>query len=145
MISTGSIEISGPVWEIPNSEANTPSWKTSTTAPKDAPIVSRNPPIAVSGTRIERNAIISRISARPTTTARYGSSEDAIRCETSMFVAVCPVTSTGAPNCAVADRVHEVLGRGRRRPAGRRDREQREVARDDLRGGDRDDARQRRE
>ncbi len=56
--------------------------------------MSRKPPIAVSGTRIERNAIVSRISARPTTTARYGMRLSAIRCETSMLVAVWPVTST---------------------------------------------------
>ena len=50
--------------------------------------------MAVSGTRIERKAIVSRISARPTTTARYGTRLSAIRWETSMLVAVWPVTST---------------------------------------------------
>ena len=62
-------------------------------------MVSRNPAMAVSGTRIERNATISRSSASPTTTARYGVRASDICWEMSMFTAVWPVTASGAPVC----------------------------------------------
>ena len=72
MTMTGRMLTIGPASATPRRLAPNPSWNTVTTAPNDAPMVSRNPPIAVSGIRIERKASINRSSARPTTTLRYG-------------------------------------------------------------------------
>ena len=55
-----------------------PHWNTATTTPYDAPIDRRFISAAFSGTRIERNATTSRITATPTTAATtYG-----MRCRT---------------------------------------------------------------
>ena len=47
-----------------------PSWKISTVAPSVARTESRNPNVAVSGTRIDRKTSISKTKANPITTAR---------------------------------------------------------------------------
>ena len=54
----------------PSISPKAPSWKTATVAPRVASTDSRKPRVAVSGTRIERNTIISRRNASPITTAR---------------------------------------------------------------------------
>ena len=54
----------------PSMMPNAPSWKTATVAPRVASTESRKPRVAVSGTRIERKTIISRMNASPITTAR---------------------------------------------------------------------------
>jgi hypothetical protein len=60
----------GPVWSTPSRSAAQPHWKTATTAPNVAAMLSRKPAAALTGTRIDRNTSISRNSASPTTTAR---------------------------------------------------------------------------
>ena len=47
-----------------------PSWKTRTVRPRVASTESRKPIVAVSGTSTERNTIMSRMNASPTTMAR---------------------------------------------------------------------------
>ena len=54
----------------PSTMPNIPSWKTSTVAPSVASTDSRNPSVAVSGTRIDRNTSMSSRNASPMTTAR---------------------------------------------------------------------------
>ena len=59
----------GPAWETLNRSLMCPSWKTQTTSPIDAAMLSRKPSAALIGTRIERNTTVRSSSARPTTTA----------------------------------------------------------------------------
>jgi hypothetical protein len=54
----------------PSISPKAPSWKTATVAPSVASTESRNPKVAVSGTRTERKTIISSTKARPMTMAR---------------------------------------------------------------------------
>ena len=54
----------------PSTNPPQPSWKTATVAPRVASTESRKPRVAVSGTRIERKTIISRMKARPTMMVR---------------------------------------------------------------------------
>ena len=54
----------------PSIRPSAPFWKTATVAPRVASTESRNPSVAVSGTRIERNTSISSRNASPMTTAR---------------------------------------------------------------------------
>ncbi|MNL06003.1 hypothetical protein D3C87_1266220 [compost metagenome] len=50
---------------------NHPHWKTATSAPNIASTDNKKPSVALIGTRIDRNAIISNTNDKPTTTARY--------------------------------------------------------------------------
>ena len=78
---------------------------------------------AVSGTRIERKAIVSSRNARPTTTARNGISAPPSRSETSMLTAVWPGHEDLGADLALERPARarivldEVLGLLRRRPA----------------------------
>jgi len=60
----------GPVWLTPSRSAAQPHWKTATTAPNVAAMLSRNPAAALIGTNTDRNTSMSRNRAKPTTTAR---------------------------------------------------------------------------
>ena len=55
-------------------------------------MLSRKPAAALIGTRIERNTIVSRIRASPTTTRMYLISDALRRSAVSMLTAVWPVT-----------------------------------------------------
>jgi hypothetical protein len=87
--------ITGPVALAPIRLWAQPHWKTATTAPRDAPMESRNPAAALIGTTIDRNAIGSSRRESPTTSAPKWSSEEASRSD-SMATAVGPVTDTSA-------------------------------------------------
>src|ERR1019366_7050046 len=74
-----------------------PHWNIATCAPSAAAIESRKPRIDLIGTRIVRNANVSRMNARPTTTIRkIGRALDSLA-ETSMLDAVVPPTRMCAP------------------------------------------------
>src|SRR6266568_7142957 len=78
-----------------------PHWNTATSAPKAAKTESRNPRMDLIGTRMVRNARVSRRNARPTTTIRkMGRALDSFA-EVSMFAAVVPPTRTRTPVWAV--------------------------------------------
>ena len=61
------------------------------------PTDSRNPRVALSGTRIDRKTSTSRKNASPTTTSRYFGKASARLCEMSTPTAVWPVTRARAP------------------------------------------------
>ena len=82
------------VWvgTMPNRVLPQPHWNTATCAPNAANTDSRNPMIDLIGTRIVRNAKVSRMNASPTTTTRKtGNALDNLA-ETSMLDAVLPPT-----------------------------------------------------
>ena len=76
----------------PSRSAPQPFWKTATTAPKVAAMLSRKPRVAFSGTTMLRKTSSSSTKASPTTTTRYGSSASWSVWEMSMPTAVAPVT-----------------------------------------------------
>ena len=77
---------------MPNTFSPQPHWNTATCAPNAANTDSRNPRIDLIGTRIVRNAKVSRMNASPTTTTRNtGSALDSLA-DTSMLDAVLPPT-----------------------------------------------------
>ncbi|OUE29777.1 hypothetical protein BFL35_13530 [Clavibacter michiganensis] len=78
----------------PRASANRPSWKIATTVPNDTITLSRKPTAALTGTKIDRNTIISRMIDSPTTTIPNGTSAWSSRCEMSFCTAVVPVTDT---------------------------------------------------
>src|ERR1700761_9774287 len=93
----------GPVAGTPSRPASQPHWKTATVAPKLAATDSRKPTAALTGTRNDRNTIMSRSSESPTTTAAKGASAEDSFAETSTLIAVVPVTATLAPvACSIA-------------------------------------------
>ncbi len=67
---TGSTLMTGPVASTPSRSPSQPHWNTATTAPNVAPTEPRKPSVAESGTRSDRNTIISRMNASPTTRDR---------------------------------------------------------------------------
>src|SRR5258708_33632095 len=74
-----------------------PHWNTATSAPKAAKTDSRNPRMDLIGTRMVRNARVSRRNARPPTSIRkMGRALDSFA-EVSMFAAVVPPTRTCTP------------------------------------------------
>src|SRR3984957_1755475 len=77
----------------PNRLAPQPNWNTATVAPRAATIDSRKPRMDVIGTRIVRNANVSRMNASPTTTSRKIGSASVSLVDTSMLDAVEPPTS----------------------------------------------------
>src|ERR1700722_4755454 len=77
----------------PNRPAPQPHWNTATVTPSAAAIDSRNPRMEVIGTRIVRNANVSRMNASPTTTSRKIGSASVSLVDTSMLDAVVPPTS----------------------------------------------------
>jgi len=70
MTRIGVSDSSGPVESAWTTSRSQPHWNTATTAPSEAPIVSRKPATPTTGTRIERNTRISNTSASPTTSTR---------------------------------------------------------------------------
>ena len=95
--STGRKLTIGPAWARLNRSARLPSWKTQTTIPMDAAMLSRKPATALIGTSTDRNTTISNSSASPTTTAMYFGSAADRRSAVSMFSAVVPVTKASMP------------------------------------------------
>ncbi len=82
---------------MPNKCLPQPHWNIATCAPRAAAIESRKPRIDLIGTRMVRNANVSRTNARPTTTIRkIGRALDSLA-ETSMLDAVVPPTRMCAP------------------------------------------------
>ncbi|BDH59612.1 hypothetical protein MTP03_45510 [Tsukamurella sp. PLM1] len=76
-----------------------PSVKIAEVTPNVATTDRRNPRAAVSGTRIERNAISNRRNASPTTMARYfGSALLFSSSEMSISMAVLPATPRSTPS-----------------------------------------------
>jgi hypothetical protein len=69
-----------------------PHWKIATTTPYAAPIDSRFMIAAFSGTRIDRNTIMSSTNDRAMTVPMNSSRRDAMRSARSMNVAVDPPT-----------------------------------------------------
>ncbi|CAM5675914.1 hypothetical protein SALBM135S_10130 [Streptomyces alboniger] len=97
IMKIGIMLMIGPGWSTPTMSASQPHWKTATTAPSAAATESRKPSAAFSGTRIERKTSIRSTNARPTTSARYGTSASSRVCEKSMVIAVWPVTRMSEP------------------------------------------------
>src|SRR4051794_352947 len=74
----GKNEMIGPVSSTPIRLAPQPHWKTATTMPKAAPMLSRFISIAFSGTQTERKTIISNSAESRTTTPMKSGSLSAI-------------------------------------------------------------------